>query len=105
MTLAEQPQRLFGIALDDDDIRRLVALSRQNACAHLAGNFIDLRKIQNVVDNAHNMDDVTTPVGDNSMQQLARHAPTVSDFQMNLAASVTRGGARAFIETAPLPIS
>ena len=81
MVLAEQPQGFFGIALDNDDVWRLVAMSGQNAGAHPAGDFIDLRKVQNVVEDAHNMDDVTTPVGDDSLRQLACHVSTVRALQ------------------------
>ena len=93
MALAEQPQRFFGVALNDDDIWRLLAVSCQNACAHPAGNFVNLRKIQNVVEDAHNMDDVTTPIGDNSLHQLARHAPTACASKTNRASY--RGETRA----------
>ena len=67
MALAEQPQRLLGIALDNDDIWRLVTVLRQSACTHFLANIINLRKIENVVDDAHDVDDVTTTVGHNSL--------------------------------------
>ena len=69
-------------------------MSRQNACAHPVDNFVNLRKVQNIVEDAHNMDDAPTPVGDNSLHQLARHASTVCDLQTNRAACVARRGAR-----------
>ena len=103
MALAEQSQRLFGIALDHDDIWRLVAVFRQNACAHPVGDFVNLRKVQNVVEDAHDVDDVTTPVGDNSLHQLACHVSTVHALQHEPRhiGGATRRGVSTLIETGP----
>jgi len=109
MALAEQPQRLLGIALDDDDVWRLVAVLRQNACTHPLAEFVNLRKIKNVVDDAHDVDDVTVLVGHNSLQQLPRHCfDRVCDLQNDVPLpSVTRGqrrGVAKFTGTVSLPI-
>jgi hypothetical protein len=86
MTLAEQSQRFLGIALDDDDVWRLVAVLRQNARTHPLADFVDLRKIENVVEDAYNVDDVTAPVGRNSLQQLPRHCfDRVCDLQNDVS--------------------
>jgi len=74
MALAEQPQRLLGIAVDNDDIWRLVTVLRQSARTHFLANIINLWKIENVVEDAHDMDDVTSTVGHNSLQQFPHHA-------------------------------
>jgi hypothetical protein len=73
MTLPEQSQRLLGITLNNDDVGRLIAVPRQNARTHPGGDFVDFRKIENVVKNSDNVDDVRAPVGHNSLEELPRH--------------------------------
>jgi hypothetical protein len=54
---------------------------------------VNLRKVQNIVEDAHNMDDALTPVRDNSLHQLARHAAAACASKTNCVTFVARHGA------------
>jgi hypothetical protein len=68
--LAEQMQRFFAVTLNDDDIRRLLAMSRRNVDAHLLRDVVDFGIIQDLVKHAHDVNDLTRMIAHRSVRQL-----------------------------------
>jgi hypothetical protein len=73
MRVTEEAQGFFGIALDDNDSRHLLAMSGQYVCAHFFSDFVNLGKFQNLVDHAHDVNDSARSIDYDSMRQFSLH--------------------------------